>query len=173
MTKPFRFKQFTISQEGCAMKVNTDGVLLGAYADASHAERVLDIGTGTGVVALMLAQRFPDLDIDALEPDQSASSTATLNFAQSPWQDRLMIYNATFQDYFKGKSRLAYDLIVSNPPFFIDALQSESAQKSLARHTDITFFHQLLSEAARHLSPHGKLQVIVPVELAMRLLVLA
>src|ERR1700744_5508650 len=102
MSSIFRFKQFSVDQSGCAMKVNTDGVLLGAMADADYPSSILDIGTGTGVIALMLAQRFPEALVDAVEVDQSSAVTAQLNFDNSPFSARLQLFHNDVFDFFEG-----------------------------------------------------------------------
>jgi len=132
----FRFKQFTIEQEHAAMKVGTDGVLLGAWASAPGAgSRVLDIGTGTGLIALMMAQRTKDAAVDALEIDPSSASQAKENFQNSPWKKRLRCFPSSFQD-FSSQCRKQYDLIVCNPPFFSGSKKTASKSKNLARHDD-------------------------------------
>lgn len=159
----FRFKQFAVDQSGCAMKINTDGVLLGAMVTADFPRRVLDVGTGTGVIPLMLAQRFPSAIIEAIEIDASAANTARRNFANSPFGDRLTGYSMSLADF---EPEAPYDLIVSNPPFFLHSLQNDDRRKRLARHTDMDFFDQLLMRSQRWLAPAGSLQVILPSELA-------
>jgi tRNA1Val (adenine37-N6)-methyltransferase len=165
MADPFRFKQFAIHQDRCAMKVGTDGILLGAWADADCLTRILDIGTGTGVVALMLAQRFPAANLDAVEIDQSAYQQASENFASSPWASRL---HAICADVSKW-SRLCdqagqYSLIVANPPWFADSLKPPTEARSLARHTASLSSQDLIAAADRLLSPGGSLCVILPAE---------
>jgi len=136
----FQFKQFSVDQSGCAMKINTDGVLLGALADANQPPNILDIGTGTGVIAMMLAQRFTDAHIDAVEIDLSAAQTAERNFKNSAFGDRLSVYHKDFNAFFKENPTKEYDLIVSNPPFHINSLESPKAKKTLAKHTGEGFF---------------------------------
>src|SRR6187402_1935311 len=114
----FQFKQFTVDQSGCAMKINTDGVLLGALTEANNPQRILDIGTGTGVIALMLAQRFPGAKTDAVEIDEAAAVTAGRNFKASKFTKKLQGYHLGFEEYFRQNPDQKYDLIVSNPPFY-------------------------------------------------------
>lgn len=159
----FRFKQFVVDQSGCAMKINTDGVLLGAIATAFHPKRILDVGTGTGVISLMLAQRFPSTIVDAIEIDPLAAATARRNFQTSPFSDRLTSYAVALNDF---KPDTPYDLIVSNPPFFLHSLKNDDIRKRIARHTDMAFFSQLLGRSQQWLSPAGSLQVILPSLLA-------
>src|SRR5260370_18448549 len=147
----FKFKQFDVDQRGCAMKINTDGVLLGALVDASDPKTVLDIGTGRGVIALMLAQRFNDAHIDAVEIDPIAAQTAERNFNNSLFSQRLNIYPIGFEQFFDQHPGKKYDLIISNPPFFITSLKSPKANKELSKHTDEDFFKNLISVLSQHL----------------------
>lgn len=159
----FRFKQFEVDQQGCAMKINTDGVLLAATAGHSGPAHILDIGTGTGVIALMLAQRFPGAKIDAVEIDAHAASAAAGNFSSSPFSARLKAFQADIRAY---ETETRYDLIVSNPPFFINDLKNPEERKSLARHTDEDFFAVLIRKAAAYLTADGLLWLILPVKQA-------
>ena len=164
MTAIFKFKQFDVDQSGCAMKINTDGVLLGALANLDHPQNILDIGTGTGVIALMLAQRFKDAKIDAVEIDPSAAETAERNFQKSPFAERLTVYPLSFKEFFDKNPGKKYDLIVSNPPFYINSLKSPEAKRELAKHADRLFFEDLLSSASMHISESGTLCMILPVD---------
>jgi tRNA1Val (adenine37-N6)-methyltransferase len=166
MSGIFRFKQFNVDQTGCAMKINTDGVLLGALAEADQPKNILDIGTGTGVIALMLAQRFPGTQIDAVEIDEAAAQTAANNFAGSPFADRLKLYTDSFEHYLNQYPDRQYYLIVSNPPFYINSLESPGAKKSLAKHTDEQFFETLISAVAKHLTANGSFWLILPLDTA-------
>lgn len=156
----FRFKQFTIYQDRCAMKVGTDGVLLGALTQVSAAENALDIGTGTGLVSLMLAQRKPTLQIDAIEIDPEAAAQAAQNVAQSPWP-HICVQAVSLQDYAPNKQ---YSLIVSNPPYFVNSLKAPQAARNTARHTDTLSFSDLLAGVNRLLLPGGCFWVILPSE---------
>jgi tRNA1Val (adenine37-N6)-methyltransferase len=169
----FRFKQFNVDQTGCAMKINTDGVLLGALADADHPKTILDIGTGTGVIALMLAQRFTDTQIDAVEIDEIAADTAKQNFAGSPFTDRLNSYATDFESFFAKHPDRKYDLVVSNPPFYINSLGSPGAKKSLAKHTDGDFFEKLIRSVSDHLTINGEFWLILPLQTAQLVKVIA
>ncbi|WP_155975729.1 tRNA1(Val) (adenine(37)-N6)-methyltransferase [Daejeonella oryzae] len=144
------------------MKVNTDAVLLGALAKAEKGDSILDIGTGTGVIALMLAQRFAQSCVDAVEIDPAAAETASKNFENSCFKNRVNAYGQSFQDFFVNNPSKKYDLIVSNPPFFLNSLKSEDEKKQVARHTDDFFFKDLLEQASDRLSNHGKLTFILP-----------
>jgi tRNA1Val (adenine37-N6)-methyltransferase len=166
MSGIFQFKQFAVNQTGCAMKINTDGVLLGALAEVANPQNILDIGTGTGVIALMLAQRFSSAKIDAVEIDEPASLTATKNFQNSPFADRLGIFHQDFERYFEEHPEKKYDLIVSNPPFHINSLESPKANKTVAKHTDKDFFEGLITDVAQHLTENGLCWLILPLQAA-------
>jgi len=146
------------------MKINTDGVLLGVLAHTDHPKSILDIGTGTGVIALMLAQRFANAKIDAVEIDQSAAETAGRNFQNSSFADRLNIYPLGFSEFFDRYPDKKYDLIVSNPPFYINSLKSPETKRELAKHADRDFFKDLLSYSSRHLKADGVMCLILPLE---------
>jgi len=169
----FRFKQFIVDQSGCAMKINTDGVLLGAIAEADSPGSILDIGTGTGVIALMLAQRYNGSKVDAVEIDIEAAKTAERNFKGSPFADRLTLYASGFERFFAQYPEKKYDLIVSNPPFYVDSLKSPGAKKALAKHTDVDFFEKLIKGVSGHLSPNGCCWLILPVTLMDMIIALA
>ncbi|MES2808950.1 MAG: methyltransferase [Bacteroidota bacterium] len=162
----FRFKQFNVDQTGCAMKINTDGVLVGALAGADQPDTILDIGTGTGVIALMLAQRFANAQIDAVEIDETAAATAQRNFENSPFAGRLGLYADSFEAYFDKYPARKHDLIVSNPPFYINALESLGEKRTLAKHADERFFESLVSGTVRHLSGDGEFWLILPLQTA-------
>nr|WP_295677071.1 methyltransferase [uncultured Mucilaginibacter sp.] len=161
----FHFKQFSVDQSGCAMKINTDGVLLGAITEAVDPKTILDIGTGTGVIALMLAQRFINAKIDAVEIDESAAKTAGRNFESSVFHDRLNIYSSSIEAFFEKYPDKKYDLIVSNPPFYVDSLKPPGAKKALAKHTDIDFFETLISKISVGLNPAGLCWLVLPMSL--------
>lgn len=163
----FKFKQFDIDQSGCAMKINTDGVLLGALTNADNPKSILDIGAGTGVIALMLAQRFPEAKIDAVEIDQSAAATAGNNFANSPFANRLHLYPDSFEQFFESNPKGKYDLIVSNPPFYINSLISPRKEKQLAKHANGEFFARLVEMISGHLNKAGIFCMISPIDTAV------
>ncbi|MBR4521045.1 MAG: methyltransferase [Paludibacteraceae bacterium] len=163
MSTGFQFKQFFVKHDRCAMKVGTDGVLLGAWAPRSAIYRILDIGTGSGLIALMLAQRFTDAQIDAIDIDADACAQAAGNFASSPWADRLHATHCSLQDWQMVNGKL-YDLIVSNPPYFVDSLKNPDAARSTARHNDTLPFGELVTISAKLLAPGGTLAIIVPAE---------
>jgi len=158
----FQFKQFSIAQDRCAMKVGTDGVLLGAWTPLiNNPYNILDIGTGTGVLALMLAQRSHAEQIDAIEIDDEAYEQATENFENSPWNDRLYCYHAGL-DEFVDEVEEEFDLIVSNPPFYTENYKSENEQRDAARFEDSLPFEELVEAADFFLSDHGIFSLIVP-----------
>lgn len=162
MSKPFIFKEFSVKQDKCAMKIGTDGVLLGAWATIDHfPNSILDIGTGTGVIALQLAQRSSAELVDALEIDDSAYEQAMDNFEASPWGDRLFCYHAGFNEFVE-EIEDEYDLIVSNPPFYSEDYKSNNEQRDLARFTDALPFEHLLTGTAKLLSNKGKACFIIP-----------
>jgi tRNA1Val (adenine37-N6)-methyltransferase len=169
----FQFKQFSVDQTGCAMKINTDGVLLGAITAADSPVAILDIGTGTGVIALMLAQRFTEATIDAVEIDTEAAQTAGRNFKGSAFASRLNIHASGFEDYFDRFPEKKYGLIVSNPPFYVNSLKSPGVKKVLAKHTDVDFFEKLIKGISNHLTPNGLCWLILPVNIAEVLIALA
>jgi tRNA1Val (adenine37-N6)-methyltransferase len=157
-TNHFTFKQFTINQEKSAFKVGTDGVLLGAYTNVRAAERILDIGTGTGLIALMLAQRS-DAEIVAIEPDHDSFLQSCENVNNCAWKERINVIETTVQE-FSDYSK--FDLIVTNPPYFVDSLKNPDARKSYARHNDSLSSAVLLSSVTRLLSEGGRFQLIMP-----------
>jgi tRNA1Val (adenine37-N6)-methyltransferase len=158
----FRFKQFEVNQTGAAMKVGTDGVLLGAWAGLDHnPETILDIGSGTGLIALMLAQRSAAEQIDGVEIDPNAFETCTGNFEASPWSDRLFCYHASLQD-FAAEFGPDYDLIVSNPPYFREGIPSSYQERDQARNQRTLSFADLLEGVDQLLTPTGRFDVILP-----------
>lgn len=155
----FQFKQFSIKQEFATMKVNTDGVLLGAWVDMSGAETALDIGTGTGVIALQMGQKNEHVLIDAIEMDEKATEEARFNFENSPFAKRLSGIHTRLQAF---RSEKKYDVIVSNPPYFIDDLKPENKQKLTAKHTTSLSYEDLIFYAANHLTSNGRLYIAIP-----------
>ena len=158
----FQFKQFSIEQDRTAMKVGTDGVLLGAWTPIENNPfSILDIGTGTGIIALMLAQRSGAQQIDALEIDEDAYEQATDNFENSPWNDRLFCFHAGLDEFIEEPED-EYDLIVSNPPFYAEDYKSSNDQRDLARFQDAMPFEELVEAADLLLSENGIFSVIIP-----------
>jgi len=158
----FTFKQFSIEQDKTAMKVGTDGVLLGSWAPIDHNPfSILDIGAGTGIIALMLAQRTSAEQIDALEVDEEAYEQAVDNFENSPWGDRLFCFHAGLDEFIEEPED-EYDLIVSNPPFYAEDYKTENDQRDLARFQDAMPFEELIEAADLLLSENGVFAVILP-----------
>ena len=153
----FTFKQFTIHQDHCAMKVGTDGVLLGAWA-SGKGSRILDIGTGTGLIALMMAQRFPEAQVTAIDIDANACRQARENIQASPFFDRIRVIETKIQDFEGGGN----DTIVSNPPFFMDSLKNPDTARLTARHTDELSYRDLFTSVKRLLTETGEFSAIIP-----------
>lgn len=160
MSKPFQFKQFHVSDSTSAMKVGTDAVLLGAFAEVGKAQSILDIGTGCGIIALMIAQRS-EAKIDAIDIDKSSIEEAKRNFKNSPWSVRLTATHSSMQDYAKIIDQ-NYNLIVSNPPFFENSLESPDKNRNLSKHSRALSHQELLAGVAKLLSPNGFFEVILP-----------
>jgi tRNA1Val (adenine37-N6)-methyltransferase len=156
----FAFKEFSLSDNKCAMKIGTDGVLLGGFAANFFAGRVLDIGTGCGLIALMIAQKNRAL-IHAVEIDKEAADQARENFSNSLWQNRLKVFHVALQE-FVPPNNARYDLIVSNPPFFRNSLKNPDYSRSLARHNDLLSYSDLFVYSSPLLSPAGRIIIIVP-----------
>jgi tRNA1Val (adenine37-N6)-methyltransferase len=163
----FQFKQFTIHQEHCAMKVCTDACLFGAlvYRGPQQGKyRVLDIGAGTGLLSLMFAQKNPNAFIDAVEMDEAAAKQAAENFDASPWRERLKVFRADILEFTHGHN---YDLIISNPPFFENDLRPSDAARANAMHESSLSLPQLLRAVRLHLSPDGLFGVLLPAHRVM------
>lgn len=158
----FQFRQFLILQDQSAMKVGTDGVLLGAWADCANCRTVLDIGTGTGLIALMVAQGNPHAAITAIEIDPAAVGQAKENVQASLWPDRIEVIQADFGSW-EPEFDQKFDLIVCNPPFFTRSLKNPDIQKAMARHDDELPLAGLISKSVGFLSPVGKLAMILPI----------
>lgn len=168
MSNPFfQFKQFTIRHDKCAMKVGTDGVLLGAWAGIESCNRILDIGTGTGLIAMMLTQRSKAV-IDAIDIDAEACLQAQENAESSPFAERIKIRHSALSDFAQTDTGL-YDLIVSNPPYFVDSLKCPDQKRNTARHTDTLTLEDLLQDSRKLLAPQGRIALILPYDLKERL----
>ena len=163
MNNYFQFQQFRIEQSACAMKVSTDACLLGAAMVLRGATRLLDIGTGTGLLALMAAQRHAAVEIEAIEIDKAAAAQAGANVAASPWADRIQIHARSLAE-FATTLPIAFSHIVCNPPFFRQSLRSPNAARTTARHeaADTLSFEALATFAAGFLEPAGLLTVLLP-----------
>ncbi|SMO49212.1 tRNA1(Val) (adenine(37)-N6)-methyltransferase [Solitalea koreensis] len=155
----FQFKQFKVYHDKCAMKVGTDGLLLGTLTNSINSKNILDIGSGTGLIALILAQRSPNALIDAVEIESDAYEQARSNFVISVWSDRLKIFHTSIFDF---RPKKKYDLIVSNPPYFINSLKSNGKKKEAARHIDEQFFAKLAVKVNDLLESDGKFWLILP-----------
>ncbi len=158
----FQFKQFTIHQEKSAMKVGTDGVLLGAWADCQKAAQILDIGTGTGLIAIMLAQRS-DAIIDAVELENNAACEAELNASACKWKNRIIVCNKSIQQ-FAAITNKKYDLIVSNPPYFTQSQKTNNEARNFARHNDSLSVSDLFNAVDKLLAENGSFSLIIPTE---------
>jgi len=161
----FQFKQFTIQQDRCAMKVTTDGCLFGAWAavlinkEKLIINNCLDIGTGTGLLSLMLLQKNTVINVDAIEIDSDAATQATENITASPWADRIKVHHADAKEF---KSRVAYDLIISNPPFYENELKSGKSTKDIAHHSSELLLKDLLNIIKNKLTPDGFFCLLLP-----------
>jgi tRNA1Val (adenine37-N6)-methyltransferase len=180
MEKLFKFKQFTLNQNRCAMKIGTDSVLLGAWTSIeTNPESILDIGAGTGVLALMMAQRSNAEQIDAIEIDDAAYEQCVDNFEHSPWGDRLFCYHAALDEFVEDlndeESGMddTYDVIISNPPFHSDTFKSDNEQRDLARFVDAMPFKHLIESVSKLLSQEGRFSVVIPFSAEKDFIVLA
>ena len=156
----FQFKRFRIEQDQCAMKVSTDAVVLGAVSGQKTPKTILDIGTGTGVIALILAQRYPTAQVTALEIDDAACLQASQNVGCSPWLERIRVVCTSLQDYQQGED--LFDLIVSNPPYFPGHLTSPDIRRNTALHQDSLTFDELITGVASLLHSDGEFWLILP-----------
>ncbi len=164
MANPFfQFKQFTICQSRSAMKVGTDGVLLGAWCRLHPQGRVLDVGTGTGLIAIMAAQRSQAC-IDAVELDFAAATEAAENAAHSPWGNRITVYGGDFGQFHAATTKPVYCHILSNPPYFMQSLLPPDALRGQARHTGTLDYEALFEGASRLLLPNGRLSLVSPAD---------
>ena len=177
--EPFRFRQFVVAHDRCAMRVNTDAVLLGAWCplpDEAPEPRILDIGTGSGVIALMLAQRCSSAHITAIDIDEPSVIQARENFLASPWPDRLTAQHISLQDFtlpLKGGRGDSYNLILSNPPYFRNALRNPDPRRSDARHTDTLSFDELCRCSAELLADDGILALVLPADAEAEIITIA
>ncbi len=167
--KPFKFKKFTVEQDRCAMKIGTDGILLGAWVSLKNNPfSILDIGAGTGIIALQMAQRSNAEIIDALEIDENAFEQCVDNFENSPWGDRLYCYHASLEEFVEdptsGEAGIGdtYDIIISNPPFYSEDFKTNDESRDIARFSDSLPFDELIECASQLLSDSGIFAVIIP-----------
>lgn len=159
---PFRFKEFIVDDSNCPMKVGTDSVLLGAWARLEKSRRILDIGTGCGLLALMAAQRSKAVTT-AIDIDADAINAAESNFLSSPWKNRFEALQTSLQEYAAKCPPATFDHIITNPPFFINSLKAPDPERSNARHTDQLPYEMLASASAKLLKPDGRISVVLPV----------
>jgi len=162
MSRDFRFKRFSVTQNQSAFKVGTDSVLLGSWLPNLEASDVLDIGSGTGILSLMMAQRFQNARITAIEVDRPSFIESANNFTQSPWLDRIKLENRDIIDWSIQNRALKFDLIITNPPYFINSLTNENSIKSLSRHQSSLNLDSLCQLLVRHLSAKGSFATILP-----------
>ena len=168
----FQFKKFTVHHDKCAMKVGTDGILVGVWTNVSNSLSVLDIGTGSGLIALMLCQRSRQLNIDAIDIDLDAATQATENIMASPFSNQINVIHSCLQSYTDSCLK-KYDLIVSNPPFFADSLKSPIPKRSIARHTETLQIDDLLFYSSRLLNENGRISLIYPFDYKVQIAQLA
>ncbi|WP_296380664.1 methyltransferase [Winogradskyella sp.] len=162
MNKPFQFKEFSVNQDKCAMKIGTDSVILGAWTSIEHHPfSVLDIGAGTGVLSLMLAQRSHAENIEALEIDADAYEQCSENFESSPWADRLFCYHASLLEFVE-EIEDKYNLIICNPPFYSEDYKTDNKARDIARFNDAMPFEHLLYAISHLLSDDGLFSVVIP-----------
>ena len=165
MSKPFQFKEFSIHQDKTAMKVGTDAVLLGAWCSLeNYPNTILDVGAGTGIIALMLAQRSDAFTIDAIEIDENAYEQCVDNFELSDWSDRLFCYNSSFEEFTNEMEdeEEKYDVVISNPPFYSDAFETDDESRNKARFTSSLTFEDLILGVSKILSDVGEFSVVIP-----------
>lgn len=157
--QPFRFKQFSVDHNLCSMKVGVDGTLLGAWANTNNCKNILDVGTGSGLIALMAAQKNSEAQIHAIEIEKNAFEQAQINFKNSSWSNRLHLHNEDFKDW---KSDIKFDLIISNPPYFTASLKSQKEERNLARHDDSLPLFELLNKSKSILAESGRICIVYP-----------
>lgn len=169
----FHCKQFAIDDDGATMKVGNDAIMLGAIAQPQQQPvRILDIGTGCGILALMMAQRYTDAQVTAIDIDAKTIEVAAANFARSPWNDRLKARNIDLQEFAK-QSQTTYDLIISNPPYFSNSLRNQDPRRRIARHDDNLSLNELFKYSLQLLTPNGCLSIIIPSNEAERAIEIA
>ena len=162
MSKPFKFKEFTVNQDRCAMKIGTDGVLLGALTSVDHNPyNVLDIGAGTGILSLMIAQRCHADQIEAIEIDDDAFEQCAENFENSPWADRLFCFHASLLEYIEAVDE-KFDLIICNPPFYSEDYKTKDSARDIARFSDAMPLEHIIFAVINFLSEKGKFSIVLP-----------
>lgn len=164
----FRFRRFVVHQDRCVMKVGTDSVLIGAWAHGGN--RILDVGTGTGVVAMMMSQRFSDAMVDAVDIDADACVQAEANVAESPFASHIKVWHMSVQQFAEQPAMEGtFQSVVSNPPFFENALKAPEKARNMARHTDALPFGQLFASVRKVMAKEGEFSVIIPFDYRQRL----
>ncbi len=156
----FKFKKFSVSDDSSAMKIGTDAVLLGAWTDVSNANKILDIGSGSGIIAMMLAQRTK-AKIEGVEIDEKSYLQAEKNVENSNWQNRIKFFHKSFQEFYKN-TKTKYDLIVSNPPYFSNSLKTPIQSRTIARHNDLLSYEEIIIGVKKILKQDGKFYLILP-----------
>jgi len=156
----FKFKKFSISDDSSAMKIGTDAVLLGAWTDVSNANKILDIGSGSGIIAMMLAQRTK-AKIEGVEINEKSYLQAEKNVGNSNWQNRIKFFHKSFQEFYKN-TKTKYDLIVSNPPYFSNSLKTPNQSRTIARHNDLLSYEEIIIGVKKILKQDGKFYLILP-----------
>ena len=159
--KPFNFKKFSIHQNNAAMKIGTDGILIGSWVNVSKKFRALDIGSGTGIITIMLCQRNLNLELDSIELSANAIMDAKINIENCNWSDRIKLFHQDLKDFHPDSN---YDLIVSNPPYFKKSLQPSNSERSKARHQNDLKLEDILKFSKQHLTKDGSLNIILPFE---------
>ena len=159
--KPFNFKKFSIHQNNAAMKIGTDGILIGAWVNISKKFKALDIGSGTGIISIMLCQRNLNLELDSIELSPSAIMDAKINIENCNWSDRIKLFHQSLKDFHPNSK---YDLIVSNPPYFKKSLQPSNSERSKARHQNDLKLEDILKFSNQNLTKDGSLNIILPFE---------
>jgi len=160
---PFEFKQFSLHQSESAFKLGTDSVVLGSWLPVINFQRVLDIGAGTGILALMMAQKLKEPNIVAVEMDEGSAADCSKNFERSKWNNCLSVANANILDWSANNRVEKFDLVICNPPYFVDSLKNPDSRKSAARHTDSLGLKNLTELALLHLNQKGSFAFILPV----------
>ncbi|APY10605.1 tRNA (adenine-N(6)-)-methyltransferase [Seonamhaeicola sp. S2-3] len=160
--KPFQFKEFQVNQDKCAMKIGTDSVLLGAWTSINHNPfNILDIGAGTGILSLMMAQRSKAQQIEAIEIDDNAFEQCAENFENSPWNDRLFCFHASLLEYIEAVDE-KFDLIICNPPFYSENYKTNDKSRDLARFSDAMPMEHIIFAVISFLSKKGKFSIVLP-----------
>lgn len=165
---PFQFKQFTVDDSHCAMKIGTDAVLLGAWTISNKAKRILDIGTGSGILALMMAQKS-QAEIIAIEIEENAYKQAQINFQNSKWKNRIYLKHCSLQEFIKENTQ-QFDVIISNPPYFTNSLKPDKNTRAIARHTDTLSMEDLFKYTVNIMHAESTFNIIYPAEYKERLL---